>query len=147
MLRGLMKVAAIAGAGYAWKKFRNRGDSHDKYGRSSTLASPTRRRDPAFGPERRITMRDRRVGMPESTAGVGYGASTGAPIGASAGVSGGSSFGTAGSSSSYSTGAGSGAGTGSLAGSGTSGMTGGGSVGSSSIRSDLGASSRETPDR
>jgi hypothetical protein len=111
MLRGLIKMAAIAGAGLAWRKFRNRNTSAKSYDRNT------------FG------AKDRPIGTADRT-GVGTGTDA---FGGSA-----SSYGTAGSSSSYSTGAGSGAGTGSLAGSGTSGMTGGGSVGSSGIRTNIG---------
>ena len=110
MLRGLIKMAAIAGAGYAWRKFRNRNASRKTYDRTS------------FGAQ------DRPIGAADRSR-VGTGADA---FGGSA-----SSYGTAGSTSSYSTGAGSGAGTGSLAGSGTSGLTGGSGVGTSGIRSDF----------
>jgi hypothetical protein len=103
-------MAAIAGAGYAWQKFRNRNASRKTYDRTS------------FGTQ------DRHIAVADRTAATGADA-----FGGSA-----SSYGTAGSSSSYSTGAGSGAGTGSLAGSGTSGMTGAGGVGSSGIRTNIG---------
>lgn len=139
MLRGLMKLAAIGAAGYAWRKFRNRGKSQNTYD-SSRIGSTNRTSFPSA--------RGRPATIPDASAGdLGYGTATGAPVGASAGVSGGSSYGSAGSTSSYSTGAGAGAGTGSLAGSGTSGLTGGGSVGSSSIRSDTPASADDMPRR
>ena len=108
MLRGLIKMAAIAGAGYAWRKFRNRNASRKTYDRTSFGAQ-----------DRHIAVADRNPGADA--------------FGGSA-----SSYGTAGSSSSYSTGAGAGAGTGSLAGSGTSGMTGAGGVGSTGIRTNIG---------
>lgn len=110
MLRGLIKIAAIAGAGYAWRRFRNRNASRKAYDR------------PALGTQNR----------PIGAAGQSHVGTGTDAFGGSA-----SSYGTAGSTSSYSTGAGSGAGTGSLAGSGTSGLTGGGGVGSSSVRSDV----------
>jgi hypothetical protein len=121
MLKGLLRLAVIAGAGYAWRKFRSRNSGQTTYPRDRTS-----------------------LGSQNTAGGLGFGNSAGT-VGTGAGVSGGSSYGTAGSTSSYSTGAGSGAGTGSLAGSGTSGMTGGAGVGSSSIRSDLDTASRDTP--
>ena len=35
MLRGLIKIAAIAGAGYAWRRFRNRNASRKTYDRTA----------------------------------------------------------------------------------------------------------------
>ena len=65
MFRGLMKMAAIAGAGYAWRKFRNRGSSGNRTDRSSFAASG---RSPSFkGTERRFGSRDRRIAATERT--------------------------------------------------------------------------------
>ena len=61
MFRGLMRMAAIAGAGYAWRKFRNRNSGRDEYARRS-LESPSTGRHASFtGSERRVSDRDRRL--------------------------------------------------------------------------------------
>lgn len=70
MFRGLMRMAAIAGAGYVWRKFRSRNSNQHKFARSS-FDSPTTGRSASFsGSERRFGARDRRLGSTAySTAG------------------------------------------------------------------------------